>query len=91
MDKPAPQWWSLSAGAPVDQIKGPTMTAVEPSAQIQQLIAKASTCDGSSLYLAVLKDGGYAVLKSGIVVVSFGSGEEAANRAVDAFERLRLG
>jgi hypothetical protein len=67
------------------------MTAIEPISQIQQLLAKASTLTGDTLHLAVLKDGGYAVLKQGVMVVSFPSGEEAATRAVEAFERLRLG
>ena len=62
-------------------------TATDPN--IQQFLARASTSDGASLYLAVLRDGGYAVVNRGVVVVTFGSGEEAASLAVDAFEKLR--
>jgi hypothetical protein len=65
------------------------MTAIEPNAPIQQLLAKASSSDGDTLYLAVLRDGGYAVLKHGVILVAFSSGEDAATRAVEAFERLR--
>ena len=67
------------------------MTAIDPSVTVQQLIAKATTSDGDTLYLAVLPDGGYAVLKRGVLVVTFASGEDAAARAVEAFEKLRLG
>ncbi len=67
------------------------MTVTERQPEIQQLLAKATTSDGDGLYLAVLDDGGYAVLKRGVRVVTFGSGEDAATHAVEAFERLRLG
>jgi len=65
-------------------------TTIHKDSIIDKLITRCDAADGGTFFLATLRDGGYAILHHGRIVRSY-MGDSAVERAVAAFERLRLG